>query len=120
MRRRDLLALAAGTAIAPRLVCAQKKLPIVGFLHSLSAERSTAVVGAFRKALAEAGYVEGGNVAIEYRWADGVYERLPGLAADLVGRKVDVIVTGGGTVSAVAANRRPPQSRSSSRWPAIR
>jgi len=107
MRRRELLAV---TVIATALtrfaaLAQQNRVPIIGWLHSLSAERSTAVLAAFRETLAEAGYVEGRNVAIEYRWADGVYERLPALAANLVGRRVDIIVTGGGTVTAVAAKQ---------------
>jgi putative ABC transport system substrate-binding protein len=107
MNRRDLLAVPViATALTRFAALAQQnRAPIIGWLHSLSVERSTAVLAAFREALSEAGYIEGRNVAIEYRWADGVYERLPALAADLVGRKVDVIVTGGGTVSAVAAKQ---------------
>jgi len=78
---------------------------VIGFLHTLSADRSEAVVAAFRQGLSETGYIEGRNVAIEYRWAEGDYERLPGLAAEFVSRKVDVIVTGGGTPSAAAAKK---------------
>src|SRR5438046_863813 len=78
---------------------------VIGFLHSLSADRSAAVLTAFREGLREGGYVEGQNVAIEYRWADGAYDRLPALATDLVARKADVILTGGGTPSAVAAKQ---------------
>ena len=78
---------------------------MIGFLHTLSADRSEAVVAAFRQGLSETGYIEGRNVAIEYRWAEGDYERLPGLAAEFVSRKVDVIVTGGGTPSAAAAKK---------------
>lgn len=104
MRRRDLLSIAASAAALPPLLArAQKPMPIIGWLHSLSAARSTAVIAAFRDGLREAGYVEGKNVAIEFRWADANYDTLPGLAADLVARNVDVIVTGGGTGSAVAA-----------------
>ena len=107
MRRRDLINFFAG-AIAgfPSVAHAQRKaVPTVGFLHSLSAVSSAQVLDAFRGALSEAGYREGQNVAIEYRWAEGKYDLLPGLAADLVSRGVDVIMTGGGTPSAVAAKQ---------------
>jgi putative ABC transport system substrate-binding protein len=83
----------------------QKPMPVIGWLHSLSADRSAAVITAFGEGLRDAGYIIGKNVAIEYRWADGNYDRLPELAADLVSRKVDVILTGGGYPSAVAAKR---------------
>jgi len=72
-------------------------------LHTLSADRSTPVIGAFREGLRDASYIEGENIAIEYRWAEGHYDRLPALATDLVGRKVDVILTGGGSPAALAA-----------------
>jgi putative ABC transport system substrate-binding protein len=74
-------------------------------LHSLSGDRSAPVIAAFREGLRAAGYVEGQNVAIEYRWGEGHYDRLPALAADLVGRKVDVILTGGGTAPILAAKQ---------------
>jgi putative tryptophan/tyrosine transport system substrate-binding protein len=76
---------------------------VVGFLHSASAASFTDLVAAFRKGLSEAGYVEGRNVAIEYRWADGHNERLPALAAELVGRRVDVLVTPVSTAATLAA-----------------
>jgi ABC-type uncharacterized transport system substrate-binding protein len=71
-------------------------MPVVGFLHLASAGSFVQFLAAFRQGLNEAGYVEGQNVTIEYRWAEGQYERLPGLAAELVGRRVAVIVAGGG------------------------
>src|SRR5215218_9156223 len=96
MRRRDLLSGAiVGVALAPVLAHAQQKpMPVIGYLSGDSAPSSPnpPVLGAFRQGLREAGYVEGQNLAIEYRWAETHYDRLPALAADLVGRKVDVIM----------------------------
>jgi putative ABC transport system substrate-binding protein len=80
----------------------QKAMPVIGYLSSESPGPSAHIVAAFHQGLSETGYVGGQNVAIEYRWAEGSYDRLPGLAADLVGRKVDVIQPGG-TPSALAA-----------------
>src|ERR1041385_2142452 len=105
MKRRDILALAAAVAgVAPLVAAAQQRpMPVIGWLHSLSADRSAPVIEAFQEGLREAGYIEGRNIAIEYRWAEGDYDRLPALAADLVGRQVDVILTGGGTKPILAA-----------------
>ena len=109
MRRRELLAfLAAGTAAWPPVLRAQQKaMPVIGYLSSLSPGPTTApFVATFRQGLGETGYVAGQNVAIEYRWAEGNFDRLPALAADLVGRKVDMIVASGGPPSARAATIR--------------
>jgi ABC-type uncharacterized transport system substrate-binding protein len=78
-------------------------MPVIGYLSSRSPVEAAALVVAFRKGLGEAGYVEGQNVAIEYRWAEGQYDRLPTLAAELVQRGVAVLVTTGGEPSALAA-----------------
>jgi putative ABC transport system substrate-binding protein len=76
---------------------------VIGFLHGATPESYAHLVTAFRQGLNEAGFVEGRNVAIEYRWAEGKYDRLPRLAAELVARKVNVIAATGGSVSAIAA-----------------
>jgi putative ABC transport system substrate-binding protein len=97
MRRRELifLLLGGGLTIARILRAQQKTMPMVGFLNARRPGEAAGVVAAFRQGLSEGGYVEGQTVAIEYRWAEGRYERSPALAADLVDRKVDVIATGG-------------------------
>ena len=105
MRRREFL-LAATAMMAARAVRAQQKaMPVVGLLSSASPGQIDAYLAAFRQGLAETGYVEGQNVSIEYRWAENHYDRLPGLAAQLVGREVDVIATNGGEPSAFAAKK---------------
>jgi putative ABC transport system substrate-binding protein len=96
MRRRELMLLLGSAMTLPGTLRAQQKaMPVIGFL-GVSSPRTTAPnLAAFRKGLSETSFVEGQNLAIEYRWAEGQYDRLPALAADLVGRKVDVIATSG-------------------------
>ena len=105
MRRRDLLggtlAAAASTPFCSR--AQQKALPVVGYLDPTSPGAAASFATAFRQGLSDAGYFEGQNLAIEYRWAEGHYDRLPALAADLVERKVNLIATTLGRVSTLAA-----------------
>jgi putative tryptophan/tyrosine transport system substrate-binding protein len=93
MHRRRLIALLGGAIALPCVAAAQQKaMPVIGYLHFASPASKSQFLDALRQGLSESGYVEGQNVAIEYRWAEGNYDRLSALAADLVGRKVDVIV----------------------------
>ena len=96
MRRRELLLLGGAAMIAARALRAQQKaMPVIGWLDGGSSGPNSSSGTAFRQGLSETGYVEGQNVAIEYRSAEDRYDRLPALAADLVDSKVDVIATGG-------------------------
>src|SRR6516225_12327387 len=105
MLRREVIALIGGAVAGwPLAARAQQKLmPVVGWLSPRSPADSAALMAGFRQGLGETGYVEGQNLTIEYRWAEGNRERLPALAGDLVSRKVDVIATGGGPSTALAA-----------------
>jgi putative ABC transport system substrate-binding protein len=104
MKRRELMLLLGGALIAARGLRAQQKaLSVIGWLSSGSPGPLAPSLAAFRQGLSEIGYVEGQNVAIEYFWAEGRYDRLPALAADLVSAKVDLIVASGGISSAAAA-----------------
>ena len=104
MRRREFISLLGGAAAWPLAARAQQSpMPVIGFLHTRTREGFMPNVAALPKALNEAGYVEGRNIAIEYRYADGKYDRLPALATELVRRQVAVLVAGGGEPSALAA-----------------
>ena len=106
MRRRELMLLLGGAMTAGRALRAQQKaMPVIGFLGLASPGPLAPIVAASHQALSETGYVEVQNVAIEYRWAECQRDRLSALAADLVGRKVDVIVASGGPQPVSAAIR---------------
>jgi putative ABC transport system substrate-binding protein len=104
MRRRELLLLLAGAMTAAHALRAQQKaMPVIGYLNGTLPAANAELLAAFRKGLSETGWIEGQNLAMEYRWAEFHYERLPALAADLVGRKVDVIAACGGAGEALVA-----------------
>jgi putative ABC transport system substrate-binding protein len=104
LRRREIVAVLGGAVAWPFAARAQQRaMPVVGYLSARSPESDVPYLAAFRQGLNESGYVEGRNVAIEYRWGGGQYDRLPALVADLVRRRVAVIVTSGGQPPALAA-----------------
>jgi putative ABC transport system substrate-binding protein len=110
IRRREFITLLGGTAAGWPLAARsqQPAMQAVGYLSPRSAEVEVPFVAAFRRGLSETGYVEGKNLTVEYRWAEGQYDRLPALAADLVGRRVSVIATTGGPQPARAAFAATP------------
>jgi putative ABC transport system substrate-binding protein len=106
VKRREFITLLGGAAVAsPLAVRAQQSMPVIGFMSARSPEDSVHLLEAFRRGLKEGGFVEGQNVAIEFRWARGEYNRLPEMAADLVSRRVNVLTAVGGDPSPRAAKR---------------
>jgi putative tryptophan/tyrosine transport system substrate-binding protein len=115
MRRRAFLLVLGGALTAARLLHAQQNaMPVIGFLHGTSPGFFAPYVAAFHQGLSETGYVEGRNIAIEFRWAEGHYDRLPALAANLVSRKVDLIFVSGASGIAAARDATTTRYRSSS------
>jgi len=110
MRRREIITLLGGAVAWPVAASAQQPgMPVVGFLRSTTAASAAHLVTAFRQGLSETGFVEGQSVAIDYRWADNQNDRLPGLVAEMIRRRVAVIAAGGiaATKAAKAANNTP-------------
>src|SRR5262245_2503802 len=105
MRRRDFIKVIVSSVAAWPLAARaqQAAMPVIGFLHSQSPEAYAEMMRGFRQGLKDSGYIEGENLAIEYRWANNEMDRLPALATDLVRRRVAVIATGGGALPALAA-----------------
>ena len=114
MRRREFIAGLGSAATWPVAARAQQAaVPVIGYLGTTSPKAQARRLGLFRRGLSETGYIEGKNVATEYRWGGGQRDRYRPLAEDLVGRKVDLIVASGGALGAIAARPRPRQFQSS-------
>jgi hypothetical protein len=129
-RRRFITSLGAAITAARNVRAQQKTMPVIGYLNGTNPDANAVQLAAFRQGLSETGWVEGQNLKIEYRWAEFHFDRLPGLAADLVTRKVNVLVACGGVDEAFVAKMRlrpfrpssrpaPTRSRAGS-WPASR
>ncbi|MFZ1196105.1 MAG: ABC transporter substrate binding protein, partial [Pseudolabrys sp.] len=105
MKRREFIAVMGGAAVAWPLTAhaQQPAIPVIGFLSSRSPGESASVVAAFRQGLRETGFIEGQNLGIAFRWAEGRYDKLPGLASELVSLPVTLLFAAGGTPSAFAA-----------------
>src|ERR1700747_817581 len=107
MKRRTFITLLGGAAAAwsVRVHAERAPMPVIGYMSARAPDESTHLLAAFRRGLAEGGYVEGQNLSIEFRWARGQYDLLPAMAAELVNRRVLVLTTAGGEPSALAAKR---------------
>jgi hypothetical protein len=122
MQRREFITLVGGAAATWPLVAhaQQPTAPVIGFLSSRSVGESASVVEALREGLNEAGFAEGQNISIEFRWAEGQYDRLPAMAADLVSRRVALIVAAGvGFTRSTTRRRRIGSASSNLRYPEL-